>query len=137
MRRHCPSWDCRSGPWSPSSSAARSGTLCRYLLESAHPPGTAGFPWVTLSVNLSGSFAIGAVIVCTETMAVRARIVRPLVVVGFLGGWTTYSALAVEAVLLGTHDRVLWAFVYLGATLVGGILLVVAGHSFGRALAKR
>ena len=110
------------------------GTLCRYLLESAHPAGTTGFPWITLGVNLSGSFAIGAVIAGTTG---ASRIVRPLVVVGFLGGWTTYSSLAVEAVLLGTHDRVPWALGYLAGTVVGGIFLVAAGHSLGRAVADR
>ena len=113
------------------------GTLARYLLEATHPAGTAGFPWVTLGVNLSGSFAIGLVVVLTERTPARWRLGRPLVVVGFLGGWTTYSTLAVEAVLLGSHDKAVFAMFYLVATLGGGVLLVVAGHWAGRRLTVR
>jgi len=108
------------------------GTLARYLLAAHHPVGSGGFPWVTLLVNLSGSFAIGLVLPLTEHMADRAPVVRPLLVVGFLGGWTTYSTLAVDAALLAKHGDVATCLVYLAATVAGGLALVVAGHALGR-----
>jgi CrcB protein len=113
------------------------GTVARYLLETRHPAGSTGFPWVTLGVNLSGSFAIGAGLVGCERLSGRWALVRPALVVGFLGGWTTYSTLAVESVVLGVHDRAGAAALYLGATLVGGTALVAAGHGLGRRLWAR
>jgi len=108
------------------------GTVARYLLASHHPVAGGGFPWVTLLVNLSGSFAIGLVLPLTEHMADRAPVVRPLLVVGFLGGWTTYSTLAVDAALLAKHGDVATCLAYLAATVAGGLALVVAGHALGR-----
>ncbi len=106
------------------------GTICRYLLEAHHP--TAGFPWVTLLVNLTGSFAIGFLVPLTDHVASRAPLLQPLVLIGFLGGWTTYSTLAVDAVLLGKSGDVATGLAYLVATVAGGLALVVVGHAAGR-----
>jgi CrcB protein len=108
------------------------GTLARYLLEAHHPAGPGAFPWVTLAVNLSGSLAIGVLIPLTEHVSHRAPLVRPLLVVGFLGGWTTYSTLAVDAALLARHGDVATSVGYLAATVFGGLALVVAGHDLGK-----
>jgi CrcB protein len=53
---------------------------------------------------------------------------------GFLGGWTTYSTLAVDATLLLRHGDVAGCLAYLVATVTGGLALVVAGHAAGRRL---
>jgi CrcB protein len=110
------------------------GTLLRYLLEVHHPIGQGGFPWPTLTVNLSGSLVIGLVLPLTAHVSRRLALFRPLFVVGFLGGWTTYSTLAVEATLLAKDGHVLTCFVYLAATVAGGIGLVIVGHSAGKKL---
>jgi CrcB protein len=108
------------------------GTVARYLLEAHHPVAAGGFPWVTLLVNLTGSFAIGLLIPLTEHLSPRALLIRPLGIIGFLGGWTTYSTLAVDATLLAKHGDVVTCLAYLAATVAGGLVLVVAGHSLGR-----
>ena len=92
------------------------------------------FPWVTLLINLSGSFAIGLLVPLTEHVAPRAPLARPLLVVGFLGGWTTYSTLAVEATLLAKDGDSASFFAYLAATVIGGLALVVPGNTLGRRL---
>ena len=111
------------------------GTVARYLLEVHHPVAHSAFPWVTLLVNLSGSLAIGLLLPLTERAAPSIPLLRPLVIVGFLGGWTTYSTLAVEATLLAKDGDVASCVAYLAATVVGGLALVVLGHSAGRRLA--
>ena len=108
------------------------GTVARYLLEAHYQSGPGGFPWVTLLVNLTGSLAIGFLVPLTEHAAPRAPLVRPLVLVGFLGGWTTYSTLAVEATLLGKNGDLATCLAYLVATVAGGLALVVLGHASGR-----
>jgi len=110
------------------------GTVARYLLEAHHPLAPGDFPWVTLVVNLTGSFAIGLLLPLTEHVTHRFPVVRPLVVVGFLGGWTTYSTLAVDAVLLARHGDAATCVAYLVATVAGGLALVMAGHALGRRL---
>ena len=108
------------------------GTMARYLLEAHHQTGSGAFPWVTLLVNLSGSLAIGFLVPLTEHAASRAPLLRPLVLIGFLGGWTTYSTLAVEATLLGKNGDFGTCLAYLAATVAGGLALVVLGHGAGR-----
>ncbi len=108
------------------------GTVARYLLETHHPVAADGLPWVTLLVNLTGSFAIGLLIPLTEHISHRAPLVRPLFIIGFLGGWTTYSTLTVDATLLAKHGDIATCLAYLAATVVGGLALVVAGHALGR-----
>ena len=110
------------------------GTVSRYLLDANHPVTPGHFPWVTLLINLSGSFAIGLLVPLTEHVAPRATLARPFLVVGFLGGWTTYSTLAVEATLLAKDGDVANFFAYLAATVIGGLALVVAGNALGRSL---
>ena len=108
------------------------GTIARYLLEANHPIATGWFPWVTLVVNLSGSLAIGFLLPLTEHIGPRASLLRPFVIVGFLGGWTTYSTLTVDATLLAKNGDIVTCVAYLAATVVGGLLLVVVGNALGR-----
>jgi CrcB protein len=110
------------------------GTVARYLLEAHHQGGHRDFPWVTLLVNLSGSLAIGLLIPLTAHAAQRAPLLRPFAVVGFLGGWTTYSTLAVDATLLAKNGDIVTCFIYLTVTVVGGLVLVALGHTAGRRL---
>jgi CrcB protein len=65
-------------------------------------------------------------------VAPRAPWMRPLLVVGLLGGWTTYSTLAVEATLLAKDGDVVTFVAYVAATVIGGLALVVAGNELGR-----
>jgi CrcB protein len=91
-------------PLAPSVLAAvaiggAAGSLSRWLVVLAGIKlfGPA-FPWGTLAVNVLGSFAIG---VLAEILSRGAEpLLRPLLVTGFLGGFTTFSAFALEAVTL-------------------------------------
>jgi CrcB protein len=113
------------------------GTLARYLLGATLTTAPGHFPATTLLINLSGSLAIGFLVPLTETVSTRCALARPFLVVGFLGGWTTYSTLAVEAVLLGKGAHVGLAAAYLAASLVGGLALATLGAAAGRRLVTR
>jgi fluoride exporter len=110
------------------------GTLLRYLFEVHHPIGPGGFPWPTLIVNLTGSLAIGLILPLTEHVSLRHPVVRPLLLVGLLGGWTTYSTLAVEATLLAKDGHAGTGLAYLAATIFGGVGLVIIGQGAGKRL---
>jgi fluoride exporter len=110
------------------------GTVARYELDARHPVAPGHFPWVTLLINLSGSFAIGLLVPLTDYITPRTPLARPLLIVGFLGGWTTYSTLAVEATLLAKDGAVADFVGYLVATVVGGLTLVIVGTAIGRKL---
>jgi fluoride exporter len=112
------------------------GTVARFVLDTAFVEGPGHFPTVTLIVNLSGSLAIGLLIPFVETLAPRQPLLRPFLVVGILGGWTTYSALAVGSITLLQGGHVGSSLLYLALTLVGGTALVVMGDAVGRRWAR-
>ncbi len=108
------------------------GTVARFLLDTTFVNGSRQFPTVTLIVNLSGSLTIGLLVPMVEKWAPRQPLLRPFLVVGILGGWTTYSALAVGAITLLQNGQGALSLAYLAATLVGGTALVVLGDAVGR-----
>jgi len=77
------------------------GANCRYLLGGLMLDWLGGgFPYATLLINASGSLAIGALLtLLTERLAADPAW-RLLLVVGFLGGYTTFSSYSYEALAL-------------------------------------
>lgn len=105
------------------------GALARYGVGSVLPaPG--GWPLPTLTINLAGAFLLGALLealVRRGPDAGRLRLVRLLVGTGFMGAFTTYSTLAVEATTLFSAGRSADAVIYVGASVVAGAVATVAG----------
>ena len=108
------------------------GSVGRYAVGVALPPAATGFPWATLLVNVSGAFAMGLLVAYLVDRPGVHRLARPFVGVGLLGGWTTFSALAVEVVQLGVADEVQLALAYVAATFLVGTLAVAAGAALGQ-----
>jgi CrcB protein len=103
------------------------GSVARYWLAvtAARTFGTA-LPWGTLAVNILGSFAIG---VLAGILSRRAPdLLRPLLISGFLGGFTTFSAFALETMVLSRP----YALVYVGASLIGALAACAIGMEIGR-----
>jgi CrcB protein len=114
------------------------GTLARYALDRALPTDSGHFPTATLLINLSGSLLIGLLLPIALARATTTPLLRPFLVTGLLGGWTTYSALATDSTTLFRSGHHLLAAGDLGATVFGGLALVAVGfyaspaHTFVR-----
>lgn len=103
------------------------GSSARYGISLSLPATiTDSFPWPTLAVNLLGSFLIGLISANTNLMDDETK--RAFYVIGVLGGFTTFSALAVETVDMNSHP--LSAIAYLVFSFTGGLLLVQLGVTF-------
>lgn len=87
----------------------------------------AGFPWGTLAVNLIGSFLAGFLVIWLEGRGPSAIYWRAFLIVGIMGGLTTFSALMVECLLFARSDRNGLVPLYLAASLVAGLALVWLG----------
>lgn len=111
------------------------GTLARYGVAQLVPVSPGAFPWATFLSNVSGSFALGVVVVVILRRLPANRLARPFVATGFLGGYTTYSTFALETVLLAKDGHVALGIVYAVASLVAGFASVYAGILLGRRLA--
>jgi len=84
-------------------------------------------PWATVLINVTGSFAIGFLLVLLRRRFPDRPYVRPFLVTGFLGAYTTFSTFAVETDLLLKNGHPLAALLYVAVTLVGGMAAVAAG----------
>lgn len=104
------------------------GSVARFwisrLMESM--PASA-FPWATLVVNITGSFLIGILFVAIIERAILAADLRYLLMVGLLGGFTTYSAFSLETMLMLDRGQLLFASGYVLATVMGCLAAVWSG----------
>jgi len=87
------------------------------------------FPWGILVVNLTGAFTLGLV-----TPLVADEAWRWIVGTGFLGGYTTFSAVAVTTALLAEEGRTRAATSYAIASFGGSVLAAVLGLTLGHVL---
>lgn len=113
------------------------GALARFGLARLVPPDDLGVPWATLIANVAGSLLLGLLTAVAIDRFRSHRYLRPLLGVGLLGSFTTYSTLAVELDTRLGQGRVGPAVAYGLATMVAGIAAAAAGLWLGRGLGRR
>ncbi|PHK96997.1 chromosome condensation protein CrcB [Pseudoroseomonas rhizosphaerae] len=130
-----------SGPFSPGllalvAAGGAAGSVLRYAVGiwCAGWLGT-HLPWGTLAVNVAGSAAIGLLGGAMLGGMPFGQEARLLVVTGFLGGFTTFSAFSLDAGTLFLRNPAL-AALYLGLTLLGGLGAFAAAFALGHALGR-
>ncbi len=86
-------------------------------------------PWGTLAINVLGSFAIGLFATLTAEGGRLAGLVglRPFVMVGLCGGFTTFSAFSLQTVELIQLGESGWALAYVLGSVVLCLLAAAAG----------
>lgn len=103
------------------------GALSRLgLLELSHP--AAGFPWPTFVANVAGAALLGFFVGGVFQREPSGRGLVPLLGTGFCGALTTFSGLQIETVLLLERGDVGVAIAYVGASIVAGLVAVVASE---------
>ena len=103
------------------------GGVLRYLV-----PGwigaAKGFPWATLTVNVGGSLLIGILSgLLARHGGSSAEAVRAFAVVGFCGGFTTFSTFSNETFRLMENGQWWFASAYAGASVAAGLGAVALG----------
>jgi CrcB protein len=109
------------------------GAPARYGIGEAVHVSPGSVPWATLAINVSGCLAIGFLAVVL-TNRVGHPLVRPFLVTGFLGAYTTFSTFAVDVDVLGKDGHVAIAAAYVVASVAVGVAAVVVGLRVGRAV---
>lgn len=99
------------------------GAEIRYLLGVAFPAAPDAWPWTTFWINISGCLLIGVLYTVLAGAARPNPLLRPLLGVGVLGGYTTFSTWSVETVQLAEHGRYGLA---LGYALASPVVAVAA-----------
>ena len=108
------------------------GASARFLLgEWLRPMLKSGFPWTTLAVNVIGC-ALAGFLAARFGLSNPEHPWRAFVLVGVLGGFTTFSAFGLESLTLMQQGRVLLATMYVLASVSAGLLAVWLGFGAGR-----
>jgi fluoride exporter len=111
------------------------GAVARFLVGRGmfHLMGP-GFPWGTLTVNIVGSFLIGLMV---ELFALRYSLSHEwqgFIIIGILGGFTTFSAFSLEVGLMIEKGQISTAALYALGSMFVGVVALFAGLFAGRAL---
>jgi CrcB protein len=112
--------------------AGAAGAVTRYRIGVA--VGVRTFPWATLGINLAGCFVL-ALVLSGPTTERWSPTATTAVAVGFLGAFTTFSTFGYETFAMLRTDRTSAAALYIGVSVIGGVLAAAAGYTTGRALA--
>lgn len=124
----------RAGVLAAIALGGAGGGLARYGVDQVLPDRN-GFPWATFAVNVTGAFVLAALLVLVLERWPPNRYVRPLLAVGFLGAYTTFSTWLVAVDRLVEGGRVALAAGYLLGTLAAGVAATALGLFTGRTLA--
>ncbi|HEX5603316.1 MAG TPA: fluoride efflux transporter CrcB [Pyrinomonadaceae bacterium] len=105
------------------------GTLIRYWLAGlvARQYGE-NFPWGTLIVNLIGSFLAGALYHLAEERLLISPALRSVLLIGLLGGFTTFSSYGLQTFTLLQDGQIGLATLNIAVSNVLGLLMVWAGY---------
>lgn len=109
------------------------GSIIRYGLSNAVQSRTfSAFPYGTLMVNLVGCFLIGLAVVLIQQRFQGNEVLRLLIVVGVLGGFTTFSSFSMETLQLLQSGYFSRAMLNIMGSVFGCLLLAFLGMQFGR-----
>lgn len=107
------------------------GAICRFVVGGIiqRNPSLAGFPYGTLVVNMVGCILIGLTAGLLETRQLATTEIRSFVIIGILGGFTTYSAFGFETFTLLRDAEFLKAVSNVLIHIVAGLFLVWIGYT--------
>jgi CrcB protein len=111
------------------------GAPARYGVAQIIHVASDSFPWATFWTNISGSFALGFLLVLIIERFPPSRYVQPFFATGFLGAFTTFSTFAVETDLLVKDGYVVTGLTYALGSLVVGFAAVWGGIVLARRFA--
>jgi len=110
------------------------GVNARYWLAAAIERAIGGrFPWATFTINVSGAFAVGLLATLMTRLGSNPP-ARLLAVVGFLGGYTTFSTFALESHRLAESGAAGRSLGYMLGSVAAGLCAVALGVALGRGL---
>lgn len=111
------------------------GAVMRYLVSTGvHAVLGRGFPYGTLSVNVLGSFMMGFLFIFLIERSSLGPEWRAMILIGFLGAFTTFSTFSIETLNLMENDAMVRAFANILVSLIICILAAWLGVILGRRL---
>jgi CrcB protein len=109
------------------------GAVSRYGVDRAiEARSSSSFPWATLTVNVSGCLLVGFLIAAVVDRHEAPAWLRAALVVGFCGGYTTFSTFAQETLDLVEGKALALAVANIAVSVALGVTAVFVGTRIGR-----
>jgi fluoride exporter len=109
------------------------GAVVRYVVDGWVSQATrATYPWGTFAINLSGSFLLGVLFAAAVERAALPAEIRPPVMIGFIGAYTTFSTWMLESSRLIEDGAYLAALGNVAGSVVLGLVATFVGLAVGR-----
>ncbi|MBM7790312.1 fluoride efflux transporter FluC [Tenggerimyces flavus] len=113
------------------------GAAARHGADLLWPTAVSAFPLTTLWINVAGCVLIGVLMVIVAEVSSAHRLMRPFVGTGVLGGFTTFSAYAVDIQQRLQNGSAGIGLAYLGLTVLAGLVAVWIAAATARRLLVR
>jgi CrcB protein len=110
------------------------GALARYGLNLLFAKTFAPFPFATFFINITGSFLIGFLLIFFQDKFPANENLRLLIIVGFLGAYTTFSTFEFETFELLQAKQSLFVILYVSLSFAVGLTAVFSGALMARRL---
>ncbi|WP_020680487.1 fluoride efflux transporter CrcB [Marinobacterium rhizophilum] len=110
------------------------GALGRYWVSGLLNNAQGRLPLGTLACNVGGSLLMGVLFVLVLEKARLSPELRPLLMVGFLGAFTTFSTFALESVVMLQEGHVMSALIYVSLSVILCLAALYVGMSLTRLL---
>lgn len=113
------------------------GSVLRFLVyKYFENPQSTGWPWGTMAVNVIGSLIAGILFGISEKTNLLPETLSLFLLVGFCGGFTTFSAFALDNLKLFQEGEFTQNFLYISSTILFGVLAIFIGHYLSTTLIK-
>jgi len=103
------------------------GSTFRYLVSLAMGKNASGFPYSTLIVNILGCLVIGILVGISEKHQYFSQNFKLLLITGFCGGFTTFSAFTLENIKLLESGKFLLMTLYASLSILLGLVFTFIG----------
>ena len=111
------------------------GSVARYMLSGFTTDiVSSSFPWGTLSVNVLGSFFMGAVVTYMALAWNPSAEVRAFLTVGLLGGFTTFSLFSLDVINLWERGASMAAMSYVLISIIVSLFAIILGIMIVKAI---
>ncbi|GIX43272.1 MAG: putative fluoride ion transporter CrcB [Leptospiraceae bacterium] len=107
------------------------GSLLRFIISRLSARYLPFFPLGTMLANTLGMFLIGLLSVLIIDKNLILSPYREMILVGFLGGLTTFSSFGYESFFLFSEGRYYELFLYLSGNIILGFILLIIGRILG------
>ncbi|TCK09378.1 fluoride efflux transporter CrcB [Marinobacterium mangrovicola] len=108
------------------------GALGRYWVSGVLNNAEHRLPFGTLTVNVLGSFLMGVCFVLILEKVKLSPEMRPLLMTGFMGAFTTFSTFSLETVAMIQEGHIMSALIYISLSLILCLVALYAGLSLTR-----